>query len=254
MNDLHDLHILVTRPALQGTEICRLITDRCGHAIHFPTIAFAPPPDQLAFQQAIALLGEQEWLIFISPQSVYASVDHIRKAWPQWPQQVKFAAVGAGTVKALHEAGYEVSSWPMTDWGSDGLLALPEFQSVFGKKIAIIRGMGGREIVDKVLTARGAYILPVLAYERILPTVDVSECLQLLKQRIINRIVCTSYEGVKNLKILVGETGWPYLKGIPLIVMSERIKTLAHDLGFQTIWVTRHASQTAILDACRKRE
>jgi hypothetical protein len=50
------------------------------------------------------------------------------------------------------------------------------------------------------------------------------------------------------LKTLIGHAGWTYLKELPLMVMSERIKMLACDLGFQTIWVARNAGQTAILE------
>jgi uroporphyrinogen-III synthase len=254
MQHLFGLTILVTRPEPQGTELCRLISEQGGHAICFPTIAFAPAPNLHIFQQAVALLGEQDWLIFISPQAVYASVAPIRKVWPEFSGQTQFAAVGAGTAKALHEAGYNVIVKPFSEWSSQGLLDMPEFKAVTGKKIAIVRGVGGRELLDKVLAERGAHILPVIAYARVVPEVDIHPCLNLLEKRIIDILVCTSYEGVQNLKIMLGEAGWPYIKDLPLVVMSERIKMLAHNLGFQTIWVTHNASQTAILEACRKKE
>ncbi|MBX3708511.1 MAG: uroporphyrinogen-III synthase [Gammaproteobacteria bacterium] len=251
MNNLCGLHILVTRPAPQGLELCQLITAHGGHAINFPTIAFAPPPDPVAFQKTVNVLGEQEWLIFISPQAVYSSVLHIRKAWPIFPYWVKFAAVGAGTAKALHEAGYDVSVHPLTEWNSEGLLDLPEFQpiTIAEKKIAIIRGVGGREWLDKVLAERGAHVLPVIAYERTLPQVDVNECAASFVDHKIDVIVCASNDGIRNLKLLLGERIWPLISVIPLVVLSQRMKMLAQDLGFQRIWVTRNASQIAILEA-----
>jgi len=240
---------MVTRPDPQAASLCDLIKKYGGRAVHFPTIAFAPPQDLNAFQQAIPMLGEQEWLIFNSPRAVYSSVVSIRRAWPQLPQEVKFAAVGGGTAKVLRQAGYEVAVHPTTEWSSEALLALPEFQSIVGKKIAIIRGAGGREWLDKTLVERGAQVLQVIAYERVLPQVMIDDVLQLLKHHKIDIIVCTSFEGVKNLKILLGDTAWPYLKECRLIVVSERIKRLAQDLGFQTIWIARNASDTAILEA-----
>jgi uroporphyrinogen-III synthase len=247
MKNLEDLHILVTRPEPQGEELCKLISAHGGHPIHFPTIAFAPPLDEESFQQAITQLGEQDWLIFNSPQAVYASIALIRKHWPHFPDTVKWAAVGAGTAKALQQAGYE-ALYPDNEQSSEALLDLPDLQQVAGKKIAIIRGVGGRGLLDKIFTERGAIILPVIAYERILPDVDPAPILEKLRQHAIAIIVCTSYEGVRNLKILLGESASPYLHDIPLIVMSERIKMLAQDLGFRRIWVTRNASQAAILD------
>lgn len=252
MNQSPHLHVLVTRPDPQGTELCLHINDLGGKATYFPTIAFAPPSDPAAFQAAIQNLGDQEWLIFISPQSVYASVGAIRTAWPELSATVKFAAVGASTAKALQQAGYNVQAFPPHEWNSEGLLALPEFQQITNTKIAIIRGEGGREKIDHVLSERGARILPVIAYQRVLPKVDVESCLTLLKAQHIDVIICTSYDSVRNLKLLLGETGWPYLKNVPLMVVSERIKVLAEGLGFQTIWVTRNASNNAILEMLMK--
>lgn len=247
MIDLGGLSVLVTRPDPEGSELCEMIENHGGYAYHLPTIDIAPPSDMTAFSEAIKKLGEVEWLIFISPQSVYASVPAIRRAWPEFPEQVKFASVGPGTAKALHQAGYLVAIHPSTEWNSEGLLNLPVFNEVKGKKIAIIRGEGGREKIDQVLSKRGAKLLQVIAYRRILPKVHVKEPLQLCQQGKIDVIISTSFESVKNLKILLGNEGWPYIQKIPLLVISERIKGLAHDLGFKTIWVTHKACHQAIL-------
>jgi uroporphyrinogen-III synthase len=246
--DLHGLRILVTRPEPKGSELCSLIERHGGHAIHFPTIVFTPPPGPDLYQQAIHTLGDQDWLIFSSPQSVYTSIPAIRKEWPQFPPQVKFAAVGAGTVAALHEAGYTAAIYPTDPWSAEGLLAMAEFQSVAGNKIAIFRGEGGRGVLDQVLTIRGAQVTPVIAYRRSLPNVTICSYITLLEQQAIDMIISTSGEGVQNLKILLGNAGWPYLRKIPLLVVSERIKILARDLDFQTIWVARNARHDTILE------
>jgi uroporphyrinogen-III synthase len=242
---LKGAHVLVTRPGTAGLELCNQIKARGGQAVYFPTIDFAPPSDEAVFEQAILALGEQDWLIFVSPQAVYSSIPSIRKVWPVFPPHVRFAAVGAGTAKALHHAGY-LALYPDTAWHSEGLLSLAEFQPVQGKKIAIIRGEGGRELIDNTLKERGAHVLSMIAYQRVIPSLRMNGLEEGL--RAINVIVTTSYEGVRNLNLLLSQH-WPQLKMIPLIVVSERIKALAHDLGFQTIWIAHHASHEAILDA-----
>lgn len=238
---------MITRPNPAGAELCGLIKSYDGHAIHLPAIQFGPPPDSQAFQRAIQSVFGQDWLIFISPQAVYASVAAIRSAWPQLPSQVKFAAVGAGTAKALEDAGYNVALCP-GEWNSEGLLNQPELKSVQGKKIAIIRGVGGRELLTETLALRGAEITPLIAYQRLLPNIDVHPYLALLEKKKVDVVVCSSFEGVQNFKKLFASTGWSTIQQIPLIVVSERIKMLARNLDFQTIWVARNASHEAVLD------
>ena len=240
------ISVLITRPDPAGSELCALIEAEGDHAIKFPTIDFAEPADRDAFQHAIAELGKQDWLIFVSPRAVYESVPTIRRQWPLLPETVKFAAVGAGTAKALYEAGYR-AIYPEREWSSEGLLALPEFQSIDNQHIAIVRGEDGREHLANSLIARGAQVMHVIAYQRVLPKADITSVLALVKAHKIDAIVCTSFDGVRNLKTLFA-ADWPLFSAIPLIVVSERIKMLARDLNFQTIWVARNASHAAILE------
>ena len=98
----------------------------------------------------------------------------MRSQWPVFPSTLRLAAVGAGTANALQAAGYNVTVCPRDEWSSEALLDLPDFQSVAGKHIAIIRGVGGRELIDRTLTERGAQVLPVMAYQRVLPPSDTT--------------------------------------------------------------------------------
>lgn len=247
-SDLSSLYILVTRPGGAGAELCAQLESRGAKAMHFPVIDFAPPADEQGFQDAIHALGNQDWIIFNSPQAVRSTVPAMRAAWPEFPDFVKFAAVGAGTAKALHEAGYIAALFPQQEWSSEGFLAMPEFQNISGKKIAIVRGAGGRELLEKVLQERGAKVTSCVAYQRILPVVNASACLQLIRDKRFNAIVAGSFETVSNLLLLLGSDCWPLLKELPLIVMSERVKKLAAESGFRTIWVTQTASNDAVLD------
>lgn len=242
------LTILITRPDPQGSALCQLIEANGDHAIHFPTIEIVPPADETLLQQQLSQLGEQDWLIFISPQAVITSIPHLRRAWPQLPDTVRWAAVGAGTAQALKEAGYNEIIYPPVEFSTEALLALPEFHSISGKKIAIIKGEGGRELLQTTLQERGAHVLLINSYRRALPEIDPTRYCDLFINNKIDAAICTSFEGIANLKKLIGEKAWKTLKVTPCIVMSERIKSLAHHLGFQTIWVVKSASHTAILN------
>jgi uroporphyrinogen-III synthase len=240
--------IMVTRPDPGGAELCEKIQSQGNIALHFPTIVFAPPKDEEEFMEGIAELGRQDWLLFVSPQAVRASVTAIRQAWPVLPRSVRFAAVGAGTAKALNEAGYNVACMPDSEWSSEGLLDSDEFQNIEEERVAVIRGEGGRELLEQILRERGAEVISVISYQRTKPNVDVAPYTALLNDGKIDMIVCTSFEGVANLKALFGKAAWEELRQVPLIVVSERIQDLALEEGFQTIWVADNASHEAILE------
>lgn len=241
------ISVLVTRPDPSGLELAARLHQQGDKTIAFPTIDFMPPRDESQFERAIETLAEQDWLIFVSPRAVQNCVPALRRRWPILPESVRFAAVGAGTAKALREAGYG-AIYPEQEWSTEGLLEMQALQSVDGQRIAIVRGEGGREKLAQELSARGALISHVIAYERVLPKVDVEPVLAAIKTNKIDLIICGSYESVRNLKILLGDQGWAFVQKIPLIVMSERVKVLTHDLDVQQVWVTKNASQDAIFE------
>ena len=113
------ISILVTRPDPQGSILCQLIESGGDRAIHFPTIDIAPPSDEVKMHEQLSQIGDQHWLIFISPQAVIASIPHLRRAWPVLPETVRFAAIGAGTAQALKEAGYQKIVFPDHEFFSE---------------------------------------------------------------------------------------------------------------------------------------
>ncbi len=247
-NDLAGLHVLVTRPSPAGEVLCALIAERSGSAFHFPVIAFESLVETPAFKAALAAIDGQDWLIFNSPQAVTAMIPSLQKAWPILPEKVRVAAVGAGTAAALQAAGYEAVLFPEEEWSSEGLLAMPAFQAVSGQHVMIVRGVGGRERLEKVLNDRDAVVTSCMAYQRILPDIDPVSCIHAIHHHMFHAAVAGSFESVTNLKLLLGDIEWPSLRELPLIVMSERIKNLAVEMGFETVWVAPNASQQALLD------
>lgn len=232
---------LVIRP--HGKALCARIEALGGEAVHFPTIEFESFSDTPAFAAAMSLLAEQDYLIFISPQAVLESAAFIKQ------YDGKLAAIGGGTAQALESFGLKDIIYPENQWTSEGLLAHPEFQTITGKKIAIIRGEGGRGLLDQVFLHRGAKILQIIPYKRILPKIDAAH-LAFIAHKKIDTIIGSSLDTVRHLKILCDAALWDKIKAVPLIVMSERVKLLAHALGFQTILVV-HANDESVLALLR---
>lgn len=244
-------YVMVTRPKPQGEELCRLLQQNQLNPVYVPTLEFREPKDLSAYEQSLDQVSHQDWLIFTSPQAVNATIEKIQKKLALSNAQPQLAAIGAGTAQLLQQAGYQNILYPR-QWHSEGLLALTPFLSVQNQKIAIIRGEDGRMVLEKSLKERGAQVLSIVSYRRVVPTLDVTEHKLLLTQKRIGVIICASFQAVSNLKILFGQVAWANVNRVPLLVVSERIKILAADLGFQTIWVARDASHQSILQTLMK--
>jgi uroporphyrinogen-III synthase len=242
-----NLRVLVTRPMPQGERLCEKIRAIGGSPIYLPTLEIIPPKDPILFQQQVSELKQFDYLIFISPQAVIQSVPLIREYG--FPASLKIIAVGAGTAEALQEAGFSDVLFPKEDWRTEGLLALAQLQQVTAKKIAVVRGEGGRELLINTLLARGAMVTSIIAYQRQLPQTDVEEYVKLLKAGVIDSVVSTSNDSLQNLFCMLGEENKLYLQALPLLVVSERIATCARALGFKKIIVAANARDESILEA-----
>jgi uroporphyrinogen-III synthase len=156
---------------------------------------------------------------------------------------VKVATVGVGTAAILKQYGIETDIYPHEQAGSESLLALTEMQNVQGKKITIVRGHGGRELLASSLRERGAVVQYIEAYERVIARPSAQQLENALRA---NCSVCTSVSGVENLVKLLEK----YDDGLlnkPLIVVSERIEQAAKQLGFKIILVTPDISDAEIV-------
>lgn len=234
---LNGLKILVTRPEQQAQALCEAIKIQGGQALVFPVIDIASIPVE---QWMPADLDQQDMLIFVSRNAVSLFIDGLSESIPE---QVQLVAVGDGTAETIRSYGLKVAVQPNSIAGSEGLLAMPALQDVAGKNITIVKGRGGRELLADSLIARGANIHLIDVYERVLSSPSSVQCQQALTS---DRIICTSVAGVENLCQLLG-VDVTRLFNKPLVVVSERIKTVADKLGFQRIMVTQDVSDVAIM-------
>jgi uroporphyrinogen-III synthase len=246
MNDLKNLHVLVTRPLPQGGIFCEKINAEGGNAIYLPTLEFAPPQNKI---ESIKMAEQYDWIIFISQEAVERSIMMIRKRWPIFPVKTRIATIGEGTAQALQKKGIESVVFPAHDWTSEGLLDLDFFKEVKQQKILLVRGEGGRELLAETLIARGAHVDHLPVYRRQMPVyANINKYLELLRQKKIDIIVCTSGESLHNLMTIIGAANHALLVDVAMIVVSERLVALAKTYHFQRVFRAKNASHDAIID------
>ena len=153
---------------------------------------------------------------------------------------------------ALADAGLEPTLVPER-MDSEGLLALPGLQDMAGRRVFILRGNGGREHLRDTLRARGAEVDYVEVYRRVCPATDSQLMRALLQPGALDVITATSNETLQNLFSMAGASGQPQLRGLPLVVASERQAQLAQELGFeQSAVVAENAGDAALVEAVNR--
>jgi uroporphyrinogen-III synthase len=234
--------IVVTRPRAQAAPLAEAIAAAGGQALLFPLLEILPAPDATELQQAASRLGDYALAVFISPNAVEHAVPAILAAG-SWPAALQPAAVGPGTVKALAERGVAGCLVPRERFDSEALLELPELAAaqLKGKRVAIFRGDGGRELLADTLRQRGALVDCITCYRRTGPAAGDGELLAAWRANRLDGLTVSSSEGLRHLFDLLDDEGRRFLQNTPLFVPHARIAENARALGLRKIILTEAA-------------
>ena len=230
---LDNKRILVTRPREQSEALQTLIDNAGGKAISLPLLEIEPRIDAESKQRCQFISG-YDWVIFISQNAVRHALSLLPAN--NWTDSTAVAAVGTSTANALRQAGFPVDIHPNESMNSEGLLQALSSEALNAKKILIIRGVGGREALAEGLRERQALVDYAEVYARHCPEVSSTQLSQILEAG-LDAISIASGETLQNLAAIIKEAELndsqkQQLRSCPLIVVSERIKNLAKQLGF----------------------
>jgi uroporphyrinogen-III synthase len=230
---LSGLNIVVTRPREQAADLMHRIEQLGGKPLLFPLLEIAAVSDDRALREQLCRLKQTDLAIFISPNAVRYGMAAIRESGAA-PAALKIASVGQGSAKALRKLGIEHIIAPTERFDSESLLMLPELQNVAGKRVMILRGDGGRELLGDTLRKRGAQVEYVTCYLRSKPAVDVNALLNILP----HAMTVTSSEALNHMRDLLNEAQRQIVYATTLFVPHQRIAEAARQLGWQQVIVT----------------
>lgn len=227
--------VLVTRPAHQAAPLVQGIRAAGGEAFEFPALAVeAVAADRLAVP--LVQLADADTVIFISPNAARFGMAAIR-AGGGLPAAIRVLAVGSGTARALQAQGVGGVIAPAGQ-DSEALLALPQLADVAGRRVVIVRGVGGRTLLADTLAARGARVGYLECYRRLRPQADAVPLVARWQTGGIDAVTVASAETLHNLAAMLGEAGRPLLLRTPLFVPHEKIAAAARRLGVAPVIAT----------------
>ena len=238
--------ILVTRPEPAAAELVSRLHAQGKQAWSLPLIEFAPGNDLQQLPAALATLKRGD-LVFLLSQQVIHFAQHAINAWPA---DVDYYAIGRSTALAFHTISGLQVTYPHAHETSEELIKLATLQQMAGKHVLILRGNQGRELLAETLIARGAQVTYAECYQRCQKHYDGAIEGRRWRDRNIDTLVVTSGEMLHQLYSLFPEVDREeWLLRCRLLVVSERLASLAANLGWQTIQVADGADNDALLRA-----
>ena len=214
---LHGVGVLVTRPRAQAADLVAAIQKNGGSPIEFPVIEIVPRAESEIARDAAAL-GEVDIAVFVSRNAVAHGLSHVTTALT--------AATGPSTAAAIEAAGRVVDISPKRGYDSESLLTAPALQDVSGKKVIVVRGGDGRELLADTLRLRGASVSYLSVYERIRPNID-QQLLAMVESRWrdgeLHAITVMSTESLANLIALLPNISAQQFETMPLVTPAARV-------------------------------
>lgn len=242
---LAGISVLITRPVIPASRTARRLAVLGATPFVFPTILIESSVDKEQIKTALASLPGVYAVIFVSPSAVEITLADAIKL----PHVIKVFAPGSGTAEELNLRGINNVLTPLKNFDSEGLLELPDLQSVHvnGRRILIFRGNGGRELLRNELMQRGAQVEVITTYHRCIPTTPPTGLLELLAAKKVTAISVMSSSAVINLVSLVpAHDRNQILFSLPVYASHKRIKDAAEALGFLNVMETRPGDEGLI--------
>ena len=234
--------ILLTRSDAQNAAIGARIEAQDIHLLSRPLLRSEALPLDQAQKNRVLVLDQYDDVFFISKNAVRFGVELLEAYWPQWPNHLRWFAVGRATAQALQDVG--ISAIYPERASSEDLLALKPLQRISNRASLIVRGQGGRETLKEGLQARGVKVDYLEAYQRVVveyPPADFPDG---------DRVVALLYSGeaIAHLQQTVGPAALRY----ELIVPSERLQIMAKEMGFAKVELANSQEDDAMLEVLNK--
>lgn len=242
-----DRIVIVTRPRAQADGLAQAVRASGRTAEILPLLEIGPVDDPAPLRAALARLHDYAMVVFVSPNAVNAAFAYV----DGWPPEVPLAVVGEGSRAALARhgvaaPGYTIHS-PLDAAQSDSehLLLNLDLAAFAGRRVLIVRGDGGRELLADALGAAGATVEKVAAYRRSTPvlTPELGARLRALLAQ-PNDWIITSSEALRGLAGLVDALApgsddiQSQFRRQRLVVPHARIAETAQALGLRHVTLT----------------
>ncbi|PSB91997.1 uroporphyrinogen-III synthase [Candidatus Pandoraea novymonadis] len=248
--DNHNPCVILTRPVEQSAWLSDALQGYGINVLTFPLLDIVPHTEKgllTLLDNTFSDLSGYALVIFVSPNAVIYALRRFR--YP-WPEHVAIAVVGPGSAAALANAGiapprYRVimpPNGPQARFDSEALLVQLNLSSLAGRRVLLVRGDGGRELLSNTLRENGVQLDIVSVYKRQTPLID-DACWEKMEDMVMRSMPCawvlTSSEAIKHLVALISSRCSVIMRAriykSLCFTSHARIADIARDAGFNRI-------------------
>lgn len=217
---------MVTRPKHQAENLKLKLEAAGARVLLFPLQEIKQPDDLLVVQEQLSKIANYDLAIFISPNAVeytFKSIDTNALG------ALKVAAIGKKTKALLEAKGITVDFYPKGIANSEAFLAMPELLTFCkDRKIVILRGNGGRDLIRSTLQQESYSVDYIEVYKRGFPYQNLNILSEYYYRNELDIILISSGNGLENLFQTISDNAW--LSEVTLLLGSKRIKEQAFAL------------------------
>ncbi|MEM0980769.1 MAG: uroporphyrinogen-III synthase [Cyanobacteria bacterium P01_H01_bin.58] len=226
--------ILVTRSTEQSSLFTDMLLDMGFLVLEMPALEIRPPSSWAPMDAAIAQLAQFDWLILTSANAVTYFLDRLEQMGnPADLAQVKLAVVGKKTAKVLKQSGHTPDFIP-PNFVADSLV--DDFPvPIAGLHLLFPRvESGGRDVLVKAMTAAGATVTEVAAYESGCPLQPNPYAIKALQERGVAVLTFASSKTVRHtcqlLQQGLGDTWLTYLQDVAIASIGPQTSATCQTL------------------------
>jgi uroporphyrinogen-III synthase len=243
--------VVVTRAALQSSELFEELSSRGAIVRLLPLISFSPPDDYAPMDAALTSIESFDWVLFTSANAVQAVErrgEHLGLRLDTLAKLPLAAAVGPATSSAAEAAGFSVE-YVAADHSGTGLARELGIE-LRGKKVLLPRSDRANPDLPAALRRSGALVTEVVAYRNLPPgSTDGNKLQESLKDG-VDGILFYSPSAVQNFLELLGRERLATVQGRAVMVAIGHATSAAlSSAGVQRIARATDTTTRAIVEA-----
>jgi uroporphyrinogen-III synthase len=243
--------VVITRAALQSSELFETLSSRGAIPISLPLVSFAVPQDYAPIDAALLQWDQFDWVIFTSANAVQAVVARSKTLGRDLNQARKaprIAVVGPATREGAQKSGFSVDHAAKTHLGV--ALAQELGPRLRDKSVFLPRSDRANPDLPAALRRLGAKVTEVAAYRTVRPTATDQQRVARIVQSEADAVLFFSPSAVHNLTELLGRDLLGRLQHrVALAAIGPVTAGALGELGVQRMLMAADTTTAAVVHA-----